>query len=100
MYKVLYNSAVPNNLSKYFGALQPWQFYDNAWKIKQDTSLFEKDKINRRGRKPSDIAKSIQFHPYWEFDTDFGIFYLKKKPDADYPIMYYGRKLCQLQWAA
>jgi hypothetical protein len=91
MYKVLYNSTVPNNLSKYFGALQPWQFYDNAWKIKQDTSLFEKDKINRRGRKPSDIAKSIQFHPYWEFDTDFGIFYLKKKPDADYPIMFYGR---------
>jgi hypothetical protein len=93
MYKVLYNSAVPNNLSKYFGALQPWQFYDNAWKIKQDTSLFEKDKINRRGRKPSDIAKSIQFHPYWEFDTDFGIFYLKKKPDADYPIMFYGRNV-------
>ena len=93
MYKVLYNSAVPNNLSKYFGALQPWQYYDNAWKIKQDTSLIEKDKINRRGRKPSDIAKSIQFHPYWEFDTDFGIFYLKKKPDADYPIMYYGRNV-------
>lgn len=91
MYKVLYNSAVPNNLSKYFGALQPWQFYDNAWKIKQDTSLIEKDKINRRGRKPSDIAKSIQFHPYWEFDTDFGIWYLKKKPDNDYPIMFYGR---------
>ena len=45
MYKVLYNSAVPNNLSKYFGALQPWQYYDNAWKIKQDTSLIEKDKI-------------------------------------------------------
>ena len=93
MYKVLYNSAVPNNLSKYFGALQPWQFYDNAWKIKQDTSLFEKDKINRRGRKPSDIAKSIQFHPYWEFDTDFGIWYLKKKPDNDYPIMFYGRNV-------
>lgn len=93
MYKVLYNSAVPNNLSKYFGALQPWQFYDNAWKIKQDTSLIEKDKINRRGRKPSDIAKSIQFHPYWEFDTDFGIWYLKKKPDNDYPIMFYGRNV-------
>ena len=93
MYKVLYNSTPPNNLSKYFGALQPWQYYDNAWKIKQDTSLFEKDKINRRGRKPSDIAKSIQFHPYWEFDTDFGIWYLKKKPDADYPIMFYGRNV-------
>jgi hypothetical protein len=93
MYKVLYNSAVPNNLSKYFGALQPWQYYDNAWKIKQDTSLIEKDKINRRGRKPSDIAKSIQFHPYWEFDTDFGIWYLKKKPDNDYPIMFYGRNV-------
>lgn len=84
-YKEFYNSKVPSNLSQLFGALQPFQYYDTAFVVAEDKA----GQWQTTGRSPVDIANEVKIHPYWRFDKDFGIWYMEKKPDENYPFMVY-----------
>ena len=84
-YKEFYNSKIPSNLSSTFGALQPFQYYNTAFIVYED----KVGQWQTKGRSPVDIAEAVKIHPYWTFDQDFGIWYMSKKPDENYPFMIY-----------
>lgn len=96
-YKEFYNSKIPSNLSPLFGALQPFQYYNTAFIVAEDRF----GQWQTKGRSPVDIAEAVKIHPYWTFDQDFGIWYMSKKPDENYPFMVYpkaGEEKWEMWW--
>ena len=93
LYNQLYNGKPPTNLSQTFGALQPFQYYDGAFRISENKDIFGKHwNWQYSGRSPIDIAEEVMVHPYWEFDLDFGIWRMKKPLDDAYPFMLYPKQ--------
>jgi len=93
LYNQLYNGKPPTNLSQTFGALQPFQYYEGAFRISENKDWTGKHyNWEYSGRSPIDIAEEVKVHPYWEFDLDFGIWRMKKPLDDAYPFMLYPKQ--------
>ena len=95
LFNQLYNGKKPTNISEIFGAIQPFQYYDCAFRIEENKDVLGKHyNWKYSGRSPIDIVKDLKVHPQWYFDTDFGIWRLKQPVDFNnYLLMLYPKQM-------